>query len=67
MAFCNLEAAMVIIDNETGEIKSVMGGRSTKVRRGLNRATQSQRQPGSAIKPLVFIRLLLIMATLLAL
>ena len=46
------EAAMVIIDNETGEIKAVMGGRSTKVRRGLNRATQSQRQPGSAIKPL---------------
>lgn len=46
------EAAMVIIDNKTGEIKAVMGGRSLKVRRGLNRATQSPRQPGSAIKPL---------------
>jgi len=46
------EAAMVIIDNSTGHIKAVMGGRSSKVRRGLNRATQSPRQPGSAIKPL---------------
>ncbi len=46
------EAAMVIIDNETGEIKAIMGGRSSKVRRGLNRATQSLRQPGSSIKPL---------------
>lgn len=46
------EAAMVIIDNNTGQIKAVMGGRSLKVRRGLNRATQSPRQPGSSIKPL---------------
>ncbi|SHJ12378.1 transglycosylase domain-containing protein [Lutispora thermophila] len=46
------EAAMVIIDNNTGHIKAVMGGRSSKVRRGLNRATQSPRQPGSSIKPL---------------
>ncbi len=46
------EASVVIIDNNTGEIKAVMGGRSNKVRRGLNRATQSLRQPGSSIKPL---------------
>lgn len=46
------EAAVIIIDNKTGEIKAIMGGRSAKVRRGLNRATQSLRQPGSAIKPL---------------
>lgn len=46
------EASFVVIDNNTGEIKAVMGGRSTKIRRGLNRATQSLRQPGSAIKPL---------------
>lgn len=46
------EAAMVIIDNSTGQIKAIMGGRSSKVRRGLNRATQSPRQPGSSIKPL---------------
>ncbi|NLN49458.1 MAG: PBP1A family penicillin-binding protein [Clostridiales bacterium] len=46
------EASFVIIDNNTGEIKAIMGGRSTKIRRGLNRATQSLRQPGSSIKPL---------------
>jgi penicillin-binding protein 1A len=46
------EAAVIIIENDTGEIKAVMGGRSDKVRRGLNRATQSLRQPGSTIKPL---------------
>ena len=46
------EAAAVIIDNDTGEIKAIIGGRSEKVRRGLNRATQSLRQPGSSIKPL---------------
>ncbi len=46
------EAAFVIIDHTNGEIKAVMGGRSEKVRRGLNRATQSVRQPGSSIKPL---------------
>lgn len=46
------EAAAIIIENGTGEIKAVMGGRSEKVRRGLNRATQSLRQPGSTIKPL---------------
>ncbi len=46
------EAAVIIIENSTGEIKAVMGGRSEKVRRGLNRATQSLRQPGSTIKPL---------------
>ena len=46
------ESAVIIIENGTGEIKAVMGGRSEKVRRGLNRATQSLRQPGSTIKPL---------------
>ena len=46
------EAAVIIIENGTGEIKAVMGGRSEKVRRGPNRATQSLRQPGSTIKPL---------------
>ncbi|MDF2840052.1 MAG: penicillin-binding protein family, partial [Clostridia bacterium] len=46
------ESAAIVIDHTTGEVKAVMGGRSEKVRRGLNRATQSLRQPGSTIKPL---------------
>ena len=46
------QSAFVIIENGTGHIKAIMGGRSTKTLRGLNRATQSLRQPGSSIKPL---------------
>lgn len=46
------EATAIVIDHSTGQVKAVMGGRSEKVRRGLNRATQAYRQPGSTIKPL---------------
>ena len=47
------EAAMVIIDNRTGNVAGLVGGLGKQtVARGLNRATASFRQPGSAIKPL---------------
>ncbi len=47
------EAAMVIIDNATGNVAGLVGGLGKQtVSRGLNRATKSFRQPGSAIKPL---------------
>lgn len=47
------EAAMVISDPKTGEVKGILGGRGTKsINRGLNRATQTKRQPGSSIKPI---------------
>ncbi len=47
------QSAMVIIDPYTGQIKGMVGGIGTKNEsRGLNRATQSFRQPGSAVKPL---------------
>ena len=46
-----VQGALVALDNATGEIAAVIGGREYEVRRGLNRATQTQRQPGSAIKP----------------
>lgn len=46
------QSAMVIIDHTTGQVKGVAGGLGEKtVSRGLNRATQSKRQTGSAIKP----------------
>ncbi|MEW6662002.1 MAG: PBP1A family penicillin-binding protein [Bacillota bacterium] len=48
-----LESAMVVIDHRTGEIKGMVGGREYNVQKGLNRATQADRQPGSAIKPIV--------------
>ena len=47
------QAAMVVIDNETGYVVGVVGGLGEKTTsRGLNRATQSPRQTGSAIKPI---------------
>ena len=45
------QAAMTIIDNDTGAIKAMIGGRKTSGRMLFNRAT-STRQPGSSIKPL---------------
>ena len=48
------QSAMVVIDNKTGYVVGCVGGLGTKnTVRGLNRATQSPRQTGSAIKPLV--------------
>ncbi len=48
-----LQSAMVIIDNATGAIVGMSGGIGEKTTaRGLNRATQSYRQPGSCMKPI---------------
>ena len=47
------QSGMIIIDNKTGYVVGCMGGLGTDVNAtGLNRATQSPRQTGSAIKPL---------------
>lgn len=47
------QAAMVIIDNKTGQVMGCVGGLGEKkIPRGLNRATQILRQTGSAIKPI---------------
>ena len=47
------QAAMVIIDHKTGYVVGCVGGLGKKTTvRGLNRATQSIRQTGSAIKPI---------------
>jgi penicillin-binding protein 1A len=45
------QAAMVITDYHTGQIKAMAGGRNTNGRQLYNRAL-SPRQPGSAIKPM---------------
>ncbi len=47
------ESAMVILQQSSGEVKGLVGGRSHVVRRGYNRATMLKRQPGSTFKPLV--------------
>ena len=47
------QSAMVIMDPYTGDVLGLVGGRGEKTgRRELNRATQSERQVGSSIKPL---------------
>lgn len=47
------QSAMVVIDPTNGEVKGLVGGAGVKTEaRGLNRATQTKRQPGSSIKPL---------------
>jgi len=49
-----LQSAGVRIDNETGYVSAIVGGRSQDFDGyTLNRAYQSYRQPGSAIKPLI--------------
>lgn len=47
-----VQAAAITMNTKNGEIAAVVGGREYQVRRGLNRAMQIQRQPGSAIKPI---------------
>ncbi len=50
-----LQGAATCIDNETGFVVAIVGGRKQKDTVGytLNRAFQSYRQPGSSFKPLV--------------
>lgn len=47
-----VEGAITVVEPSTGEIQAMVGGRDYTPR-GLNRAWQSERQPGSTIKPLV--------------
>lgn len=50
------QSAMVVIDHKTGQVVGCMGGLgSDSDSNGLNRATQSTRQPGSSIKPIASI------------
>ena len=47
-----VQSAMAVLDVESGAVLALVGGRDYTTRRGLNRATQMRRQPGSALKPL---------------
>ena len=46
------QSAMACLDAASGAVLCIEGGREYAVLRGLNRATQLRRQPGSALKPL---------------
>ena len=51
-----LQGAVTVIDNDTGKVVAIIGGRSQdsiSSTYSLNRAFQSYRQPGSSIKPLI--------------
>jgi penicillin-binding protein 1A len=45
-------AAVVAIDNKSGEVRAMVGGRDY-AERPFNLATQGQRQPGSSMKPFI--------------
>jgi penicillin-binding protein 1A len=47
------QGALVALDNATGEIKAMVGGRDYEESK-FNRATQAQRQVGSSFKPYVY-------------
>ena len=47
------QAAVCVLDSMTGELRAVVGGREYETRRGINRAIDMKRQPGSAIKPVI--------------
>jgi len=47
-----VQGAMTVVEPSTGSIQAMVGGRDYTTR-GLNRAWQAKRQPGSTIKPLV--------------
>lgn len=57
-----LQAGLIAIEPKTGHIKAMVGGRDFYITgqkfNYFNRAVQSQRQPGSAFKPIVFAAML---------
>ena len=48
-----LQAALVSLDPQTGEVRALVGGRDFD-QSTFDRATQARRQPGSAFKPFVY-------------
>ncbi len=50
----SLQAAMVLADSDSGEVRALVGDRDAK-RAGFNRALDARRQIGSVIKPLVYL------------
>jgi penicillin-binding protein 2A len=48
-----IQSGTVLIDQKTGAVRALAGGRGGGVFRGFSRATQLKRQPGSTFKPIV--------------
>lgn len=47
------QAGITLLDTKTGQILAIGGGRNQQVQRGFNYAIDTQRQPGSNIKPIL--------------
>ncbi len=47
------QAALVVVDANTGGVAALMGGRESSTALAYNRATRIRRQPGSVIKPII--------------
>ncbi|ADC89859.1 penicillin-binding protein, 1A family [Thermocrinis albus DSM 14484] len=54
----DLEGALVALDAKTGAIRAMVGGYSY-LRSSYNRAVYAERQPGSAIKPIIYLAALM--------
>lgn len=54
----NLEAAIIVLRPQTGEIKAMVGGRNYQ-KSQFNRVFQAKRQPGSIFKPFVYLAALM--------
>ena len=52
--FQKVEGCLVSIDHRTGGIEAMVGGSEFTSNNQLNRVEQARRQPGSAIKPLIY-------------
>ncbi len=51
--YSDLNGAMVVLDNHSGEVLALVGGIDYK-QSAFNRAVQSKRQPGSSFKPFIY-------------
>jgi penicillin-binding protein 1B len=49
-----LQAAMIVLDTTTGQVRALVGGRDYRSSQ-FNRAVLARRQPGSAFKPFVYL------------
>lgn len=47
------QAALVVVNVNTGGVAALMGGKESTTALGYNRATRIRRQPGSVIKPII--------------
>jgi len=49
-----VQGAFVVVENETGQIVTMIGGKNFDPNNRFNYAMQSRRQPGSSFKPLIY-------------